>query len=104
MGSKSKSSTTANQTTTNIQDIDTTTVGLEDVDTGIVGNSGDVSITQISTDAGAVDASLDFGREIGDRSLDFAEEFGSEALKRSFDFGSDALGTVESGLHAALDF
>lgn len=104
MGSKSKSSTTNYQETTNVQDIDTTTIGLEDVDTGIVGNSGDVSITQISTDAGAVDASLDFGREIGDRSLDFAEEFGGESLKRAFDFGNEALGTVDSGLHAALDF
>lgn len=104
MGSKSKSSTSNTQHTTNVQDIDTTTIGLEDVETGIVGNSGDVQITQISTDQGAVDASLDFGREVADSSLDFAGEFGSDALKRAFDFGSEALGTVDSGLHAALDF
>lgn len=104
MGSKSRSSTTSNNYTTNVQDIDTTTIGLEDVDTGIVGNSGDVSITQISTDAGAVDKSLDFGREIGDRSLDFAEEFGSDALYEAFNFGDEALGTVERGIDKSLDF
>lgn len=104
MGSKSRSATTSNNITTNVQDIDTTTIGLEDVDTGIVGNSGDVQITQISTDAGAVDKALDFGREIGDRSLDFAEEFGGDALKEAFDFGDEALGTVEKGLDRSLDF
>lgn len=74
------------------------------METGIVGNSGDVQITQISTDAGAVDAALDYGREIGEASLDFAGEFGSDALREAFSFGSDSLGTVERGLNQTLDF
>lgn len=93
MGGRSRSSTQSTQETqvTNIQDIDTTTVGLEDVqDTQIA--LGDQTITQISTDQGAVEA----GRAIGEASLDFAGEFGgvaieavSDATDRALDFGAD---------------
>lgn len=91
MGGKSRSTTQQQQqtTTTNVQDIDTTTVGLEDVQESNVA-LGDQTITQISTDQGAVEA----GRDIGLASLDFAGEFGGVAVEavtsatdRSLDFG-----------------
>lgn len=103
MGGKSKSSTEANTstTTTNVQDIDTTTIGLEDVEFGVAGVTGNVSLNQISTDHGAVDA----GRKIGEAAFDFGEDaldiVGevsgraidriSDATDRSLDFGEDAL-------------
>lgn len=98
-GGSSKSSQQTTQNTTNVQDIDTTSVGLEDVALGAVAG-GDLQVTQISTDQGAVEA----GRKLGEASLDFAGEFGDTALRQSFQFGSDALGTVQKGLSDALDF
>jgi hypothetical protein len=104
MGGSSKSKTSSDQTTTNVQDIDTTTIGLEDVETGIVGNSGAVSLTQITTDSGAVDSAFDFGRAVGERAIDTVGEFGGDALYQAFRFGDSALGSVDNGLNSALDF
>lgn len=98
-GGKSRSSTSSQQTTTNVQDIDTTTIGLED-SAGAIAGGRDVSVTQISTDQGSVEA----GRKVAAASLDFAGEFGTASVKRAFDFGSDALGTVQTGLSDVLDF
>jgi hypothetical protein len=98
-GGRSGASTSNTASTTNTQDIDTTTVGLDNIQEGAIGLGqvgGAVSITQISTDQGSVEA----GRRIGEASLDFADEFGGNA----FDFGSDALSTVEHGLSETLDF
>jgi hypothetical protein len=96
MGGKSQSSTaqTTSQQTTNTQTVNTSTVGLDNVETGVVGSNN--TITQISTDQGAVEA----GRAIGERALDVV----GETAEGAFGVATDALGTVERGLDASLDF
>lgn len=111
MGGRSKSSTTSSQTTTNTQNIETTSIGLEDVEFGVAGVSGDVQVTQISTDQGSIEAgrkigesAFEFAESQSEDAFEFAEEFGGTAIKEAFDFGDEALGTVEKGLSDVLDF
>ena len=119
MGGRSKSSTTSQTTTTttNVQNIQTTSVGLEDVEFGVVGG-GDVAVTQITTDQGALEAAegmaraafgsaervalegLDTGRRVGEAALDVV----GETVEGAFGVSREALGTVERGLSEALDF
>lgn len=90
MGGSSKSTSTASQTTNNNQQIQTTTTSLEDVAFGIAGNEGDVSVTQVTTDHGAIAAA----RDIGSSAFDFAGEFASELSGEAFAFGGRALDAV----------
>lgn len=106
MGGKSQSSTSTatTQNTTNTQDIATTSVGLDNTEFGVVGG-GDVSVTQISTDQGAVSAGrdvaiagLDTGRKIGQAAFDTVGEVSGRAIDsvtqandRSLDFGSNVV-------------
>jgi len=119
MGGKSKSSTSSatTQTTTNTQNVQSSSVGLEDVEFGVVGG-GDVSVTQISTDAGALEAAksiardaygsaervaaegLDTGRRLGEAALDTV----GETVEGAFGVSKEALGSLERGLSEALDF
>lgn len=103
MGGKSKTSTEANQSTTetNTQTATNTSVGLEDVEFGVAAG-GDLSFNQVqnTTDFGAVEA----GIKAGQAGIDAAFDFGSEAL----DFGGDtvdrSLGTVDRTVEAGFDF
>lgn len=103
-----KSSTQANQQTSNVQDIDTTTTSLEDVEFGVAGVGGNVSIN--TTDAGSVDRAFDFGEEVLSAGLDRSLDFGHDALDfadtsnaRAFDFGGEALDKVDDAYEGALD-
>lgn len=93
MGGKSSSSTASTQQTQNQQQIATTTVGLED-SAGAIAGGRDVSVTQISTDQGAVkaafglgDAALSVGRDVTTHAIDAS----SYQLDRSLDFGSEVI-------------
>lgn len=120
MGGSSKASTsTANtQQTQNTQNTTATTTSNEVSGSGSIGLTGSgnqVSVTQVSTDQGAVQAGLDtakealgnesqvaqagldLGRTIGAGSFDFANEFGTQAL-------NDVTSSTQNGLNAALDF
>lgn len=103
-----KSSTQANQQTSNVQDIDTTTTSLEDVEFGIAGVGGSVTVN--STDAGAVDRAFEFGESVLDAGLDRTLDFGADALdfanesnSRAFEFGGEAIDAVGDAYDGALD-
>lgn len=89
-----KSSTATQQNTTNVQDIDTTTIGLEDVEFGVAGVGGNVSVTQVQTDQGAVDRAFDFGEEVLTGGLDRSLDFGTDAIRDVLDFGRENVGDV----------
>lgn len=118
MGGKSSANTsTANtQQTQNTQQINTSTTSTE-VGAGGVGATGgrDVTVTNITTDAGALktagdiaanalgsasdvaQAGLTTGRQLGQSSLDFANEFGNNAINA-------VEHSTENGLNSALDY
>lgn len=119
MGGSSKASTSTanNQQTTNTQQINTATTSSEVSGDNSIGATGgrDVTVTNITTDQGAINAAkdiaynslgtaenvaqagLDTGRQIGQSSLDFAGEFGDRALAL-------AQSSTSEGLHSALDY
>lgn len=99
-----RSSTQANQQTTNVQDIDTTTIGLEDVEFGVAGVGGNVAITQVQTDQGAVDRAFDFGEDVLTGGLDRALDFGHDALSDSLDFARANVGDSFDFGGKAFDF
>lgn len=95
---------------------------------GVAGNNGPVSVTQISTDQGAVmagqkiaEAGLNFGREIGQGALDTVGEtsihaidasvkandrsldFGEALSENAFSFGGKAIEAVNDTAAKAID-
>lgn len=122
MGGKSKTATAANTTTntTNTQNVASTSVGLEDVEFGAVAG-GDLSVTQIQSDQGAIEKSFDaiesgtklslgFADSIGGKAIDAVTDandrsldFGDEVVERGFSFGSQALDSVTAFGGKALD-
>lgn len=100
MGGKSKSSTSTStsQTTTNTQNIDTTSVGLDNTEFGVVGG-GDVSVTQISTDQGAVSGALD----TANLSLQTGRDVSKLALETNADITRAGLDTVGEVSGRAID-
>lgn len=95
MGGKSKSETAANTTTTttNTQNLDTTSIGLDNTEFGAVAG-GNLSITQNTTDQGAIEKSFDAIKSNTDSALDFggkAVTAVSDANAKSLDFGLDTV-------------
>lgn len=96
MGGRSSSSTASSQSTQNTQNIKTTTLSAEDSAGAIIG-AGDVAVTQISTDQGAVEAgkdvavsALNVGRDVTSQAIASSEH----GLDRSLDFGSEVVHTA----------
>ena len=92
-GSKTQSSTTTST------DIDTTQVGIERVEGVGIASSGDVDFAQhiTQTDYGAVERSLEYAGEFGERALDFAEDVARQAgqtSQQAVDISRRAVATV----------
>jgi hypothetical protein len=115
MGGKSKTSTEANQSTSEVNNTTSTNtqtntstqtdasrnVALEDVEFGVAAG-GDLSFQQVNntTDFGAVEAGIKAATGSLDRSLDF----GSEALDFSGDVVDRSLKSVDDATEGALGF
>jgi hypothetical protein len=85
---RSSSASTTQQSTQNVQDIDTQQVSSEGGGTSIAASGGS-NITL--TDAGAVDSAFDFADAFGARALDTVGRTTQSTLDFAGDFGSDAI-------------
>jgi hypothetical protein len=112
MGGKSKSSTSTStaQTTTNTQNIATTSVGLDNTEFGVVGG-GDVSVTQVTTDQGAVNAGKDValsglqtGRDVSKLALETNEAVTKAGLDTVGEVSGRAIDAIGDANDRSLDF
>lgn len=80
----------------------------------VVGDNNAVSVTNNTTDAGAIAGSIDLANKLGTRAFDFADNTQSSALdaistnnRRAFDFaelaGREAIGAAKSATDNALN-